>query len=190
MSFDMSDRARDYHERLTAFIEAQPMFFVATAASEGRVNLSPKGGDTLRVLGPDRLAWMNLTGSGNETAAHVLETNRMTLMFCAFEGPPMILRLYGSASIAHPGDARWSELAPMFPRRLGARQLFELSLDLVQTSCGFGVPLLEHRGEREAMEQWAERKGQAGIEAYWRDKNRYSIDGLPTDLVDLGEGAA
>ncbi len=172
-------------ERLTAFIEAQQMFFVATAAREGRVNLSPKGRDTLRILAPDRVAWMNLTGSGNETAAHVLETNRMTLMFCAFEGPPLILRLYGSAQIAHPGDERWAELAPMFPQRLGARQIFELSVDLVQTSCGFGVPLLEYQGEREVMEQWAERKGRAGIEAYWREKNRYSIDGLPTDLAGL-----
>ena len=164
----------------TAFIEAQSIFFVATAAQDGRVNLSPKGRDTLRVLAPDRVAWMNLTGSGNETAAHVLDTNRMTIMFCAFEGPPLILRLYGSARIVHPGDAGWDALAPMFERRLGERQIFELALDLVQTSCGFGVPLLDYQGERDVMEQWAERKGQAGIEAYWREQNRFSIDGLPT----------
>lgn len=182
----VAKQMRALDERLIAFIEAQPMFFVATAAHGGRVNLSPKGRDSMRVLAPERVAWMNLTGSGNETAAHVLETNRMTLMFCAFEGSPLILRLYGSARIAHPGDARWSELAPVFPRRLGARQIFDVELEMVQTSCGFGVPLLDYQGERDVMEQWAERKGQAGIEAYWREKNRYSIDALPTDLVDLG----
>ena len=169
-------------DRLTAFIEAQPMFFVATAAAGGRVNLSPKGSDSLRVLGPNRVVWLNRTGSGNETAAHVLDSNRITIMFCAFDDAPLILRLYGAVAIAHPGDDAWRELEPLFPRYLGARQLFDVSVDLVQTSCGFGVPLMEYRGERELLDRWAERKGQPGIEAYWQEKNTASIDGLPTDI--------
>jgi hypothetical protein len=170
-------------ERLSAFIEAQPVFFVASAARGGRVNLSPKGRDTLRVLAPNRVAWLNLTGSGNETAAHVLDSNRITLMFCAFEGPPLILRLYGEAAILHPGEPNWDELIAPFPHHLGVRQLFDVTLDLVQTSCGLGVPLLDIRAERDTLERWAERKGRAGVEAYWREHNALSIDGLPTDMA-------
>ncbi|MEL6220284.1 MAG: pyridoxamine 5'-phosphate oxidase family protein [Pseudomonadota bacterium] len=137
---------------LRSFIEWQPMFFVATAGREGRVNLSPKGMDTLRIRGDDRITWLNLSGSGNETAAHVAETGRMTLMFCAFEGDPMILRVYGKASVLHPRDPDWEAAIADFPELAGSRQVFDLAIDKVQTSCGTGVPVMSFqrsRGETE-----------------------------------------
>lgn len=166
------------------FIEAQKLFFVATAAGDGRINLSPKGLDTLRVLGPNRVVWLNLTGSGNETAAHLPESDRMTLMFCAFEGDPVVLRLYGHARLFHPRDPEWSGLAALFPSIPGSRQVVDMQVDLVQTSCGFGVPFFEYRGQRGQFEAWAEKKGRDGIEQYWRQKNQVSIDGKPTRILE------
>ena len=121
---------------LKEFIQKQPIFFVGTAGAEGRVNLSPKGMDSLRVLSPNRVLWLNVTGSGNESAAHVLENSRMTLMFCALEGPPLILRLYGSAQVFHSRDQEWNALLEHFPTLPGTRQIFALEVELVQTSCG------------------------------------------------------
>ena len=161
------------------FIEQQKMFFVATADADGRVNLSPKGADSFRVLGSRRIAWLNLTGSGNETAAHLLELNRMTIMFCAFEGRSKILRLYGEAVTVYPEDLAWDALAEHFPAYKGSRQIFDMRIDSLQTSCGFGVPLYEYAGEREALRDWAERKGEEGIRAYWETRNNVSIDGKP-----------
>jgi predicted pyridoxine 5'-phosphate oxidase superfamily flavin-nucleotide-binding protein len=169
------------------FIARQHMFFVATAAADSRVNLSPKGLDALRVLGPNAVAYLDRTGSGNETAAHLRADGRLTLMFCAFEGPPRILRLYGRGRILRRGTAQYARLlAEAFTGEepLGARQIVLLDLDLVQTSCGFGVPLYEYRGEREAMRKWAEAKGSEGLEAYRREHNARSIDGLPTGLLE------
>ena len=165
------------------FIAAQKIFFVGTAAAEGRVNVSPKGMDTLRVLAPDRVLWLNVTGSGNETAAHVLQQPRMTLMFCAFEGDPMILRLYGQARAIHPRDAEWPAMYGLFTSLPGARQIFELQVELVQTSCGMAVPHYDYRGEREQLNRWAERKGDSGLRRYWIDKNSTSLDGLPTGIA-------
>jgi hypothetical protein len=168
-----------------AFIEAQPMFFVATAAPDGRVNLSPKGLDTLRILADDRIVWLNLSGSGNETAAHLREHPRMTLMFCAFEGEALILRVYGSAAVIHPGDDRWGDLAGLFPDLAGSRQIFDLTIDLVQTSCGSGVPRMtfqDQRGEDELVPFYAE-MGPDGVAAYWRRKNTLSLDGKPTGVL-------
>ncbi len=173
------------NERLTAFIEAQKIFFVATAGADGRANLSPKGMDSLRVLDDRRVAWLNLTGSGNETAAHLLEQNRMTIMFCAFEGKPLILRLYGNANIYHRGEEAWQALAPLFPGLPGARQIFELQIEMVQTSCGFGLPLYDYQGNRDTLLKWADNKGEEGIREYWREKNSQSIDGKPTDVERL-----
>jgi len=169
---------------LKSFIENQKLFFVATAGQGGRVNVSPKGLDTLRVLDPTTVVWLNGTGSGNETAAHVLENGRMTLMFCAFEGKPMILRLYGTAEVYHPRDEGWERYIGLFPPLRGSRQLFKLSVDLVGTSCGFGVPFFDYRGDRYAMHEWAARKGDAGIRAYWEEKNRVSLDGKPTHILE------
>ena len=166
-----------------AFILRQKLFFTGSAAADGRVNVSPKGMDTLRVLDDSRVAWLDLTGSGNETAAHLRASGRLTLMFCAFAGPPMILRLYGRGRALPRGSAAYAELLPRFlPELPGARQLVVLEVDLVQTSCGYAVPRYEHRGDRQNLVRWAEAKGEAGLEAYRREKNAASIDGLSTGI--------
>jgi hypothetical protein len=169
-------------DRHRAFIEAQPVFFVATAAPGGRVNLSPKGLDSLRVLGPNQVAWLNVTGSGNETAAHLLESPRMTVMFCSFVREPMILRLYGTARGVHAGDFEWDELVGLFPPRVGARQVFVMDVDLVQKSCGYAVPLMDFVAERTVLDSWASKKGVEGLAAYRQEKNVVSLDGMPTRL--------
>jgi hypothetical protein len=164
-----------------AFIERQPMFFVASAplSGAGHVNLSPKGLDTLRIIDPGTVAYLDLTGSGNETAAHLAENGRITFMFCAFEGAPRILRLYGTGRVVLPGDGAWAALAAHFPTLPGARQIILADIQRVQTSCGFGVPLLDFVGERDNMRAWATAKGEVGLVAYREEKNRQSLDGLP-----------
>lgn len=167
---------------LQGFIEEQQMFFVATADVDGRVNLSPKGLDSLRVLSPNRIIWLNLTGSGNETAAHLLGVNRMTLMFCSFVGNPLILRVYGTAKAIHPSDEAWGELYGHFSDMAGARQIFDVQIESVQTSCGYAVPLYDYVEQRTRLLDSAEQKGDAAIQQYWIDKNLESIDGKPTGL--------
>ncbi len=179
----MSVKFPELSDELTEFIQQQKIFFVGTAAADGRVNVSPKGKDALRVMGKNRVVWLNLTGSGNETAAHLIEQDRMTLMFCAFEGSPMILRLYGQAKIHHPRDSEWSGLVSLFPTIPGARQIIDMEIDLVQTSCGTGVPNLEFKEESELLTQWAENKGENGIADYWKNRNQTSIDGKPTKIL-------
>lgn len=176
--------ARKLNRTLRAFIERQKMFFVATAAGDGRVNLSPKGMDTLHIVDDNRIIWLNLTGSGNETAAHLLAMPRMTLMFCAFEGDPMILRVYGEAKTTHPRDAGWGEYQAHFPDIAGSRQIFDLEIDLVQTSCGTGVPVMrfeKSRAEDELVPFYRD-MGPDGVRDYWRRKNVQSIDGKPTGI--------
>lgn len=185
--------AKQYSEitpRLQRFIETQQMFFVATAARDGRVNVSPKGLDSLRVLGPNRVVWLNGTGSGNETAAHLRDTPRMTIMFCSFVREPLVLRLYGTARTIHADDPDWDELLTLFPPMLGSRNIFDLDIDLVQTSCGYGVPLFEFAAQRDLMDRWATKKGPDGLRAYHREKNAASIDGFPTGLVPEGASTA
>ena len=165
-----------------AFLEAQKLFFVGTATADSRVNVSPKGMDSLRVLDERRLIWLNLTGSGNETAAHVQVNPRMTLMFCAFEGQPLILRLYGSARTIQRGEPDWDGLFTHFEPLAGARQIFDLAIERVQTSCGMAVPRFSFAGERTELDAWARRKGNEGLERYWQRKNRRSIDGLPAPI--------
>lgn len=167
---------------LTEFIAAQHVFFVGTAAPEGRVNISPKGMDSLRVLTPNRVAWLNVTGSGNETAAHLLQLPRMTLMFCAFQGPPMILRLYGQARMIQPHEAEWAEAYGLFPPMPAARQIYILELDLVQTSCGMAVPFMAYVGDREQLNEHHARMTPEAIQDYQKRKNALSIDGFPTGL--------
>lgn len=173
-------------EELRAFIEAQHLYFVATAplSQEGHVNLSPKGLDSFRVLSSTRVAYLDLTGSGNETSAHLLENGRITFMFCALSGPPRILRLYGTGRVALPGSAEWDELRPRFGLpQLGERQIVHADIDRVQTSCGFGVPRFEYTGDREQLTLWAEQKEKKeGLAHYREKKNLQSIDGLPTHL--------
>lgn len=170
------------------FIAAQKVYFVGTATADSRINVSPKGMDSLRVLDPARVAWLNVTGSGNETSAHVQADARMTVMFCAFDGPPLILRLYGRARVVHHNDAEWAALYAQFRPLPGARQIFDLAIERVQTSCGMGVPLMDYRGERGALEAWAEKKGETGLRDYWAQKNQASIDGLPTHIVARNGG--
>ncbi len=167
---------------LQQFIGQQKIFFVGTAGCEGRVNVSPKGMDSLRIVDANTVHWLNVTGSGNETAAHVLENKRMTLMFAAFEGKPLILKLYGLARAIHPRDPEWEDCLSALPSLPGARQIFELKIDLAMTSCGMGVPLYDFNEDREQLNRWAEKKGPAGIEQYWQDKNSLSLDGKPTDI--------
>lgn len=179
----MAKQFPEITDRFRTFITTQHMYFVATAARDGRVNLSPKGLDSLRILGPNRVAWLNLTGSGNETSAHLLDNPRMTLMFCSFDREPMILRLYGTAREVAPGDADWTELYSQFPPHISARQIYDLTVDLVQTSCGFGVPLMSLESERVLLDTWGEKKGPEGVAEYWQQKNLSSIDGAPTKLA-------
>ena len=165
----MGQQFSEISERLRTFIEAQHVYFVGTAARDGRVNISPKGLDSLRVLGPDRVVWLNGTGSGNETAAHLLDVPRMTIMFCSFDAKPLILRLYGTARAVHAGDAEWTELLALIPPMQGSRNIFVLDIDLVQTSCGFGVPFMDFQADRETMAQWAAKKGADGVAAYQQE---------------------
>jgi hypothetical protein len=166
------------------FIEAQHIYFVGSAGAEGLVNISPKGMDSFRVLNNNKIAWLNLTGSGNETAAHVLENGRMTVMFCSFDKKPLILRLYGKAEVVHRRDEKWADLIALFPEYTGARQVFELAIDMVQTSCGYAVPYYDLVGERDMLIKSADKKGPEGIKTYWKEKNQLSLDGKTTGLFE------
>lgn len=180
----MADLHPEITDDLRDFIESQSVFFVASAplSPQGHVNLSPKGLDTFRVLGPDRVAYLDLTGSGNETAAHLGENGRITLMFCAFDGRPRILRLFGRGRSVLPGAPEWSELIDQFEEMLGARQIIVADIHRVATSCGYGVPRFAAPEDRDQLTRWAERKGEEGLAQYRRDKNRSSIDGIPVEI--------
>jgi len=180
----MAQQYSEISDQLKQFIENQKIFFVGTAAQDGKVNVSPKGMDSLRVLNKNRVVWLNVTGSGNETSAHIQENSRMTLMFSAFEGNPMILRLYGKAQVIHQNDASWDDLQALLPALPGARQIFDLTVELVQTSCGMAVPCYDYVGEREQLKDWANKKGDSGIQAYWEKRNQVSIDGKPTYIME------
>ncbi len=181
----MSEKFEALTERHVEFIENQHLFFVGTAGKEGFVNVSPKGMDSFRVINNSKVVWLNLTGSGNETAAHVLENRRMTVMFCSFEKQPLILRLYGQAKVIHPRDKEWSDLATLFPDYTGTRQFYELDIELVQTSCGYAVPYYEFKGERPTLTKWADNRGRAGIEQYWEETNTTSIDNKDTNIIEI-----
>lgn len=167
---------------LIAFIGEQKLFFTATAPQQGRINLSPKGLDTLRCLNPKTVAYLDLTGSGNETAAHLGENGRMTMMFCSFSEKPLILRLYGQGHAVRRRDRAWEDYLNHFDPLPGTRQIIVLTIESVQTSCGFAVPRYEFQGKRDALIEFAETKGEEGIKVYQQQKNQTSIDGLPTGL--------
>src|SRR5579864_636817 len=176
--------ARSYDQiddHLNDWIRRQHVFFVATAplAQSGHVNLSPKGLDTFTVLSPTRVAYLDLTGSGIETISHVRENGRIALMFCAFEGPPRIVRLQGRGEVHLSGTADFTELAARFAPRVGSRSVITVDVDRVADSCGYAVPLMQFESDRDRLDRWADNKGVEGIEAYWNDYNRVSIDGLP-----------
>jgi predicted pyridoxine 5'-phosphate oxidase superfamily flavin-nucleotide-binding protein len=177
----MSASYESIDERLQRFIEAQRMFFVATAPTDGdgRLNLSPKGLDTFRVLDPHTVAYLDFVGSGVETIAHLRENGRVTVMFCAFDGPPNIVRLYGRGEAVEPADPRFEGLAKRFPAGPGVRAVILIRVERASDSCGYGVPLYEYQGERTALGAWAEKKGHEGLLEYQRTRNAASIDGLP-----------
>ncbi|NJL86689.1 MAG: pyridoxamine 5'-phosphate oxidase family protein [Leptolyngbyaceae cyanobacterium SM1_1_3] len=170
---------------LQQFIESQHLFFVGTAplSAEGHVNLSPKGLETFRMLSPLRVGYLDLTGSGNETSAHLQQNGRLTFLFCAFEGPPRILRLYGKGQVILPSHPDWETLSAGFPELPGCRQLIVADIHRVQTSCGFGVPLYAYEGQRETLLEWADKKGESALHEYQLAKGSQSIDGLPTPLA-------
>lgn len=166
------------------FIKNQHVFFVGSAPtySDGHVNVSPKGYNSLRILSSTEVAYLDLTGSGNETSAHVEENGRITFMFCAFSGNPLILRLFGTGQAILPGTREWNQLIQHFDMMPGARQIIYAKIHLVQTSCGYGVPLMEYTKERDTLHRWAEKKGEDGLKEYRKDKNSVTIDGLPTPI--------
>ncbi|WP_417244272.1 pyridoxamine 5'-phosphate oxidase family protein [Celeribacter sp.] len=181
----MAEQFDSISDKLRAFIERQHVFFCGSAAQDTRVNLMLRSTEYLRLTGANEALFLDLTGSGNETAAHMIADGRLTLMFCAFEGPPMILRLYGRGRVVHR-DA--PEFTTLFAQHIGgdipvnARQIFVQDIDLVQTSCGYGVPLFEYSRDRPALRNWAADKSEADIRAYWDEKNTTSMDGLPTGV--------
>jgi hypothetical protein len=168
-------------EKLAAWIGAQRMFFVATAprGDGGHVNLSPKGLDSFAILGPRSVAYLDLVGSGAETLAHLRENGRITFLFCAFEGLPRIVRLYGRGEALEPGDAGFDALAARFPKYPSTRAIIRAELGRIADSCGYGVPLYEYKGDRSQIGEWAERKGPDGLVAYQLERNHESLDGLP-----------
>lgn len=171
-------------EDLRQFIAKQHIFFNASAPNEGRINVSPKGLDTFRVLNDKCVAYLDLTGSENETAAHVAQNGRLTLMMCSFHDNPLILRIYGTGRIVTPRHPEWADKRPLFPDLPGERQLVVLDIESIMTTCGFGVPLFEYEGERTQLPEFACNMGQERMEEYRHKKNETSIDGLPTHLYD------
>ncbi|HEY9078659.1 pyridoxamine 5'-phosphate oxidase family protein [Magnetovibrio sp.] len=173
----ITDKQRD-------LIGRQHLFFVATAPDQGRVNLSPKGMDSFRILGPNQVAYLDLTGSGNETSAHLRQNGRITVMFCAFQGTPRIVRLFGRGRVVTQTDAAWAELSALFPKHPGSRQIMIIDVEQTQDSCGTGVPLYDYKGDRDALvNEWAKR-GPDGVRTYWQERNHTSIDGLKPYPLD------
>lgn len=179
----MGKRLAELSPELIEFINKQKMFFVGTAANKGRVNVSPKGMDTFRVLDQNKILWLNLTGSGNETAAHLIKNNRITIMFCSFEKKPMILRLYGDAEIFHIRDEKFHEYIGLFPEFSGARQIIEMQVNMVQTSCGYAVPYMDFKEERKTLNSLADKREDKKLKEYWLEKNTKSIDGFETNIL-------
>jgi hypothetical protein len=177
----MSEVYSHIDEKLRSFIEKQHVFFVATApaGADGHVNLSPKGLDTFRVLDEHTVAYLDYVGSGAETIAHLRENGRITIMMCAFEGPPNILRLYGHGEVLEPQDEAFGELSVLFPSETEARSIIRVNVERIADSCGYGVPVYTYEAERSVLRKWAEKKGDDGLHKYQIDKNAESIDGLP-----------
>jgi hypothetical protein len=178
----------ELNDNLREFIGEQHMFFHASAPTQGRINLSPKGLDTFRILDNKRVAYLDLTGGESETTAHLMENNRFTIMFCSFAGKPQILRLYGKGWFVRPVDAGWKALEPLFPALVGQRQIIGMDIESIMTTCGFAVPLYDFKGHRDLLVRWGETKGEEGLEEYRRKNNSKSIDGLDTHLFDAPKG--
>jgi hypothetical protein len=176
-----------FYEQITAelrdFINQQKVFFTATAPVQGRINLSPKGMDTFKCLNSQKVAYLDLTGSGNETSGHLQENGRITIMMCSFSEQPLILRLYGQGSLILPKNPEWETLLSAFPETPGTRQIIVVELESIQTSCGYGVPIYDFREERPTLKNWAKNKGETELKKYWMAKNQTTIDGLPTNIL-------
>lgn len=168
-------------DSLRAFVQRQHVFFVATAPAsvDGHVNCSPKGLDSLRILGPTTVAYLDYAGSGAETIAHVRENGRIVIMLCAFEGAPKIVRFHGKGEVLTPDHSDFGELLKLFVPNPGVRSIIRVEVDRISDSCGYGVPRLEFKEERAQLSLWAEKKGESGLETYKREKNSFSIDGIP-----------
>jgi len=178
----MSNWYKGITPELKQFIAAQKVFFVATAPTKGRINLSPKGMDTFRVLGPQCVIYLDITGSGNETAAHLVDNGRITILFCSFDKTARIARLYGRGRPIHRNDANWHEYLTMFPSEPGVRQIMEIDIESAMTSCGYGVPWMENLSERDTLRKYWEKRDEQTLTAYQHKENERSIDGLPTGL--------
>ncbi|MBL4766722.1 MAG: pyridoxamine 5'-phosphate oxidase family protein [Rhodobacteraceae bacterium] len=165
------------------FISERHLFFTASAAADGRVNMSPKGMESLYIAGPNRIMWLNLTGSGNETAGHILQNPRVTLMWCSFTKRPLILRVYGTAKAINPDDTEWDAAAAHFPPYRGARQIFDMQVDMVQTSCGWAVPFMDFDRNRDTMQKYIDGKTDQEFRDNWIEKNAVTIDGKPTGVL-------
>jgi hypothetical protein len=174
----------ELNDMLREFIAAQQIFFHASAAKDGRINLSPKGLDTFRVLDNRHVGYLDLTGSECETAAHIAADGRLTIMFCSFTEKPLIMRIYGRGTVIHERDTAWQTLRPMFPEVPGERQIILLEIESLMTSCGFGVPLYDFKGERDTLTEYSCKMGEERMDAYRREKNVTSLDGLPTYLFE------
>ena len=187
----MGQTYTEIDDHLRDFVARQHVFFVATAPSgaDGHLNCSPKGLESLRILGPTTIAYLDLTGSGAETIAHLRQNGRIAIMLCAFEGPPKIVRFYGRGQVVEPGDAEFQTLMANFPSKLGLRSIIRVEVERISDSCGYGVPLMSYAGERTQLPAWAERKGADGLLEYRREKNGVSIDGLPA-LRSAGDSRA
>jgi hypothetical protein len=186
----MSEWYKKITPELKDFIAAQKVFFVATAPASGRINLSPKGMDTFRVIGANRVLYLDFTGSGNETAAHLLENGRITIMFCSFDKAARIARLYGRGCTIHPRDHQFAEYLALFPDEPGVRQIMQIDVENAMTSCGYGVPRFSGLEERDTLRQYWERRNPEAPLEYQRKHNIESIDGLPTGIFVETRGGA
>jgi hypothetical protein len=182
----MSKRHENITPEISTWIREQRVFFVATAfrALDGHINVSPKGVDTFRVLGPLEVAYQDFTGSGAETAAHARENGRIVVMFCAFQGPPKVVRIHGRAMLITVEDPRYAEFVELFPANPGTRAFVHIRVDRVSDSCGHSVPLYQFQSQRETLDRWASKNTPEGLKAYRAEKNRHSIDGLPALLPE------
>jgi len=185
----MGKQFKQLEDKHKKFISDQKIFFVATSPQSGKINLSPKGMDTFRVLNSKQVAWLNFTGSANETAAHLFENGRITVMFCSFEQEPLILRLYGTGRTIHPRDNEWEQFLAMFPHERGVRQIISIDLDMVQSSCGYSVPFYEYKGERGRLLEWVDDKNDENIQKYWETHNTVSLDNKPTYILEPPENS-
>jgi len=180
----MAEFFSELNEKHIQFIKKQSVFFVATAAEQGSVNLSPKGMDTFAVIDNNTVAYLDLTGSGNETAAHLHQAPRMTIMMCSFDKQPLIFRMYGEGKVVNQYSMEWSKWKTHFQDYPGTRQIITLAISKVQTSCGYAVPTAENFNKRDTLEKWAQKKGEDGIQQYWKDNNQLSMDGFPTHIFE------